>query len=40
MLIALAYMTDAILELKTDDLEKIGNCKEPQLKALSKIVSI
>jgi hypothetical protein len=26
MLIALAYMTDAILELKTDDLEKIGNC--------------
>jgi hypothetical protein len=40
MLIALAYMTDAILELKTDDLDTIYHCDEPQLKTLSNIVSI
>lgn len=33
-------MIDAVLELEDDDLDKICHCNEPQLKTLSKIVSI
>jgi hypothetical protein len=39
-LIAVAYMIDAILEIKNDDLDAIYHCDEPQLKTLSNIVSI
>ena len=38
ILTAVAYMTDAILEIKDDDLEKIRNFNEPQLEALSNIL--
>jgi len=40
ILIAVAYMIDAILELENDDLDNIYNFDEPQLKTLSNIVSI
>jgi len=40
ILIAVAYMIDAILELENDDLDNIYHCDEPQLKTLSNIVSI
>jgi hypothetical protein len=40
ILIAVAYMIDAILELDNDDLDTIYHCDEPQLKTLSTIVSI
>ena len=39
-LIAVAYLIDAIEELEKDNREKICNFNEPQLKTLSKIVSI
>ena len=38
--IAVAYMIDVILELENADLENIYQFDEPQLKTLSKIVSI
>ena len=38
LLIAVAYMTDAVLELKNDDLEMICKFNKRQLKALSKIL--
>jgi hypothetical protein len=40
ILIAVAYMIDAILEIENDDLDTIYHCDEPQLKSLSNIVSI
>ena len=40
ILIAVAYVIDAVLELENDDLDNICHCNEPQLKTLSKIVSI
>ena len=40
ILMAVAYMIDAIVELENYDLEKICHYNEPQLKTLSKIVSI
>ena len=40
ILTAVAYVIDAVLELEDDDLDKICHCNEPQLKTLSKIVSI
>ena len=40
ILTAVAYMIDAILEIKNDDLDTIYHCDEPQLKTLSNIVSI
>jgi hypothetical protein len=40
ILMAVAYMIDAIVELENDNLENICNFNEPQLKTLSKIVSI
>ena len=37
ILIAVAYMIDAILEIDNDDLDTIYHCDEPQLKTLSNI---
>ena len=37
ILIAVAYMIDAILEIDNDDLDAIYHCDEPQLKTLSNI---